>query len=320
LSSNLSVEAAPSAAERARLRATLTRPLPEISPVYFYDDVGSELFERITGVDAYYQTRTEIGILEREAGEIMAAARPRRIVELGSGAGRKIRLLLDAWRAAPGASCTMLDVNASFLDDSIARLRGAYPGLAFRGVVGDFTTDLDRLGPGGGRMTVLFAGTVGNLYPDERRAFFAEIARRMEPSDTLLLGADLIKDPARLEAAYDDPEGVTAAFNKNALRVVNRRFGADFEPESFRHRALYDVERAWIEMRLVAARAMRVHVRAIDLHLDLAEGAEIRTEVSCKFSRASLEAAANGGGLSVARWFTDPEDLFALALLRRASA
>ena len=320
MSSNLSVEAPPSAAERARLRATLARPLPEIPPVYFYDDEGSELFERITRVDAYYQTRTEIGILEREAGAIMAAARPRRIVELGSGAGRKIRLLLDAWKAGAGASCTMLDVNASFLDESIARLRAAYPDLALRGVVGDFTTDLDKLGPGGGRMTVLFAGTVGNLYPDERRAFFAEIARRMEPSDTLLLGTDLIKDPARLEAAYDDPEGVTAAFNKNALRVVNRRFGADFDPASFRHRALYDAERAWIEMRLVATRAARVHVRAIDLHLDLAEGGEIRTEVSCKFSRASLEAAAKGGGLSLAHWYSDPDDLFALSLLRRADA
>lgn len=320
MSSNEFAEAAPNVLERARLRATLTRPLPEIPPIYFYDDRGSELFEQITGLSVYYQTRTEIGILEREAAAILAAARPRRIVELGSGAGRKIRLLLDAWRAGAGATCTMLDVNATFLDQSIARLRADYPALAFRGVVGDFTTDLAKLGPGGGRMTVLFAGTVGNLYPDERRAFFREIAARMEPSDTLLLGTDLIKDRARLEAAYDDPEGVTAAFNKNALRVLDRRFQADFDPEAFAHRAFYDEGNAWIEMRLTAKRAMRVHLRAIDLHLDLAQGAEIRTEVSCKFSRASLEVAAREGGLSVSSWYGDPDGLFALALLRRAEA
>lgn len=311
-------EASPSADERARLRATLSRPLPEIPPIYFYDDRGSELFERITELDAYYPTRTEIGILERCAADVLGAVRPRHLVELGSGAGRKIRLLLDAWRAQGGGeTCTMLDVNALFLEQSVSRLRAAYPGYAFRGIVGDFTTDLGRLGPGGGRLTVFFAGTIGNLYPDEQRAFFREIACRMDPSDALLLGVDRVKDPARIEAAYNDPEGVTAAFNQNALRVVNRRFGADFDPAAFAHRAFYDATNAWIEMRLVAARRMRVRVPALDLHLDLDRGAEIRTEVSCKFTRASLEAAAAVGGLAVAQWYTDPDQLFALALLRK---
>ena len=295
----------------------LTRPLPEIPPVYFYDDRGSELFERITELDVYYPTRTEIGILERAAGEIIGAARPRHLCELGSGAGRKIRLLLDAWH---GERCTMLDVNALFLEQSIASLRGDYPSCAFDGVIGDFTTDLGRLGPGGARLTVLFAGTIGNLYPDEQRAFFTEVARGMERSDTFLLGVDLIKDPARIEAAYDDPEGVTAAFNRNALRVLNRRWGGDFDPEGFAHRAFYDVERAWIEMRLVASRRMSVRLEALDLDLDLAPGAEIRTEVSCKFSRASVEAVTRAAGLDVAGWWGDPEGLFALALLRRSDA
>lgn len=308
--------------ERARLRATLTRALPEIPPVYFYDDHGSELFERITRLDAYYQTRTEISILERHAAAILEATRPRHLVELGSGAGRKIRLLLDAWRAhAPagrGHTCTMLDVNALFLEESIGRLSAAFPGYAFRSVVGDFTTDLHRLGPGGERLTVFFAGTVGNLYPDERRAFFREIARGMLTSDALLLGVDLVKDTARIEAAYNDPEGVTAAFNRNALRVLNQRFGADFDADAFEHRAFFDPDNAWIEMRLRASRPMRVRLPALELDLSFAQGAEIRTEVSCKFTQASLIASAAEAGLVVPYWFADPEQLFALAILRRS--
>jgi len=316
LDTNASPSVLPPPAERARLRATLTQPLPEIPPVYFYDDRGSELFEEITRLPAYYQTRTEIRILERHATEIVARSRPRHVVELGSGAGRKIRLLLDAWRTTGrGASCTMLDVNALFLERSVQKLRADYPALSFRSVLGDFTSDLARLGPGGERLTVLFGGTLGNLYPKQQRSFFGELARRMEASDSLLLGVDLIKDPARLEAAYNDREGVTAAFNRRALHSLNQRFGADFDPEAFDHRAFYDVEQAWIEMRLVARRPMRVHLPVLDLHLDFAAGAEIRTEVSCKFDRASLEAAAQG--LEVAEWYTDPERLFALAVLRK---
>jgi L-histidine N-alpha-methyltransferase len=307
--------------ERLRLRATLTRALPEIPPIYFYDDRGSALFEEITGLSVYYQTRTEIGLLERHGAEIVAAARPRHLVELGSGAGRKIRILLDAWRAAGiGETCTMLDVNESFVEESLRRLRADYPGYAFRGQIGDFTRDLARLGAGGERLTIFLGGTLGNLYPEERRRFFQSLSRGMEASDAVLLGVDLIKDPARLEAAYDDPEGVTAAFNRNALRTLNHRFGADFDVGSFTHRAFYDAEHAWIEMRLRAERAMRVSIPALDLTLKLERGAEIRTEVSCKFTRDSLAIAAAMGGLSISHWYTDPEELFALALLRKTDA
>jgi L-histidine N-alpha-methyltransferase len=307
----------PPAHERARLRASLSRPLPEIPPVYLYDDRGSELFEAITRLPVYYPTRTEIALLERDAHRFVRAVRPRRIVELGSGAGRKIRLLLDAWgpTAAP-RTCTQLDVNERFLRASVAALARDYPGLSVDGVVGDFTTDLDRLGPGGDRLTVFFAGTLGNLYPDGRRAFLGALARGMAPSDALLVGVDLVKDVARLEAAYDDPGGVTAEFNRNALRVLNARFGADFVPDAFEHVAFFDREHAWIEMRLRATRRMRVHVPALDLQLELARGGEIRTEVSCKFTRASLAAAAREAGLAVADFRADPEELFALALLR----
>lgn len=310
----------PSAEERASLRESLTRPLPEVAPRYFYDDVGSALFERITGLQVYYQTRTEIAILERFAPAILAASSPAQIAELGSGAGRKIRLLLDAWlaRAGEGGTCTMLDINELFLRQSMERLRGDYPALRFRGVVGDFVRDLDRLGPAGRRLIVFFAGTLGNLYPNERHEFLCQLAGGMDRTDTFLVGVDLVKDRARLEVAYNDPEGVTAAFNRNMLAVLNRRFGADFAPANFAHRAFYDEANAWIEMRLRAMRRARVHIRALELHLDLAEGTEIRTEISCKFTQDSLAASTAAAGLVLAGWYTDPEALFALALLRRA--
>jgi L-histidine N-alpha-methyltransferase len=342
--------------ECAHLRACLSRDLPEIPPRYFYDDHGSALFEQITELPVYYQTRTEIAILERHAAEIIERVRPRHLVELGSGAGRKIRLLLDAWEARDaqhaggepdarpvhgrlragqrGRSCTMLDINAAFLQQSIDRLRADYPGCVFRGVVGDFTEDLHRLGParalarGTERLIVFFAGTIGNLDPGERRRFLGALAGMMAAGDGLLVGVDLVKDRAELEAAYNDPQGVTAAFNRNVLHVINRRFGADFAPDAFEHHAFYDAEHAWIEMRLRALRPMRVHLRAPGLEtevapgftIDLAGGAEIRTEISCKFTMGSVTAAAHEAGLGLAGWFTDPAQRFALALLRRSAA
>jgi L-histidine N-alpha-methyltransferase len=334
-------DAQPSPEECAHLRACLSRAVPEIPARYFYDDHGSALFEAITELPVYYQTRTEIAILEHHAAEILERVRPRHLVELGSGAGRKIRLLLDAWlapsarsgpRAERGRSCTMLDINAAFLQQSVDRLRADYPGCGFRGVVGDFTTDLHRLGPGTDRLIVFFAGTIGNLDPGERLRFLGALADMMAPGDGLLLGVDLVKDHAVLEAAYNDPQGVTAAFNRNVLAVVNRRFRADFEPDAFVHRAFYDPDNARIEMRLRALRPMRVHLRApgfeagpetgidTDFTLDLADGAEIRTEISCKFTRASLSAIAREAKLGLTGWFTDPEQRFALALLTRSAA
>ena len=304
--------------ERALLRASLTRPLPQVPPLYFYDDVGSALFERITDLSVYYPTRTEISILERFGPAIMKLAAPRHIIELGSGAGRKIRLLLDAWGPLRDRACTMLDINELFLRQSIERLAQDYPECRFRGLVGDFVHGLGDLGPAGGRMVVFFAGTMGNLDPAQRRSFLQGLAQNMDTTDTFLVGVDLVKDPARLEAAYDDPDGVTAAFNLNMLEVLNRRFQANFDQAAFRHRALYDPENAWIEMRLVANRPAHVRLEKLDLDLRFAEGAEIRTELSCKFTRESLDACAHEAGLSIAGWYTDPEDLFAVALLRKS--
>lgn len=307
--------------ERAVLRESLQRSLPEVPPRYFYDDVGSELFERITELEAYYQTRTEISILEKFGKAIMEQASPRHIVELGSGAGRKIRLLLDAWGTSPmERTCTMLDINELFVRQSIQRLGADYPHVRFRGVVGDFSNGFGDLGLEDGRLVVFFAGTIGNFDPRDRRQFLQDVAGMMNATDTFLVGVDLVKNKARLEAAYDDPEGVTAAFNINMLSVLNRQFEGNFDPTAFRHRALYDEKNAWIEMRLVAQRPVHVRLEKLDLELSLREGEEIRTEISCKFTRASLAKDAHDAGLSIVGWYADPEDLFAVALIRRRVA
>jgi L-histidine N-alpha-methyltransferase len=184
-------------------------------------------------------------------------------------------------------------------------------------VVADFVRELHALGPGGDRLIAFLGSTIGNLHPDhEVPGFLTRVARQLAPGDAFLLGVDLVKDKATLEAAYNDDLGITAEFNRNILRVVNRRFGADFDPEAFAHVAFYDESRAWIEMRLRARRPMRVKVPAAGLALTLARGADIRTEISCKYTRAAVEARAARAGLAVERWFTGPERLFGLALLR----
>jgi L-histidine N-alpha-methyltransferase len=315
--------AAPGPAAIEELRAGLSRPLPEIPCKHFYDERGSLLFDRITRLPEYYPTRTEEGILEREADRIVRAARCRDLAELGSGAGRKIRLLLDAVRRSGsqgGAGLRqvlLMDVSRQVLVESVERLEAEYPEAQVIGLVGDFERDLAKLGPGGERLVLFLAGTVGNLHPASVPSFLRRVAAQMEGGDHFLVGVDLVKAPRVLHAAYNDAEGVTAEFNRNILRVVNRRFGADFEPEAFEHVAFWDPTNGWIEMRLRATRAMRVRLEALGVSLFLGRGEEIRTELSCKYTREGWLARCRATGLAPAGWFTDPEGLFALALLRR---
>ena len=301
----------------AELRKALSQPLPEIPTKYLYDDRGSELFEKITELEEYYPTRTEEAILRAHADEIIGIVEPRELAELGSGAGTKIRMLLDAMgRHGSRERCVMLDINEHFLESSVVRLEDEYPGLEVRGIVGDFTKDLDRLGPGGDRLMLFLASTIGNLKPDEAATFMKAAAAQLEPGDGFLVGFDLVKERGRLEAAYNDAEGVTAEFNQNILRVLNARFDADFDPEAFEHVAFFDEDESWMDLRLRATRPMNVRIAAADLTLDLAEGDEIRTEVSCKYTAGSAAALAAKGGLTIDHWFTDAEHLFALGLLR----
>ncbi len=285
---------------------------------YLYDNRGSELFDRITREPEYYQTRTELAILERYAGDIIRRVRPRELVELGSGVGRKVRLLLDTMDdQGLLESCTLFDINASFLHESVERLREAYPTLRAAALHGDFHTDLQLLGPGGGRLVLFLAGTIGNLHPGEVSTFLRKVAELLAPGDGFLLGVDLVKDPARLEAAYDDAAGVTAAFNKNLLHRVNRELGADFDVDGFDHVATWDAENAWVDIRLRCSRSQRVRIPQLALELDFEVGDDISTEISCKFTRQSLADRLAGTGLRLGEWYTDDDELFALALLEK---
>ena len=297
---------------------SLRAALPWLPSKYFYDDRGSVLFEEITCLPEYYQTRTEVALLEAIVEPVLAAGRPRELVELGSGAGRKIRILLDALqRIGRLKRCLLLAINESFLSQSVRRLQADYPQADVRGVQADFIDDLESLGLRGERLLLFFGGTVGNLHPRDVPDFFRRASRVLAPGDTFLVGVDLVKDRARLEAAYNDAAGVTARFNLNILRVVNEKLGADFDLSAFEHVAFYDEKNAWIEMRLRALRPSRIRIPLAGLTLQLERGKEIRTELSCKYTRESFAARLWATGLRLERWFTDPQDLFALALLRR---
>ena len=294
------------------------RTLPELPCKYFYDERGSDLFEAITELPEYYQTRTETALLEEHAASIVRATAPVELAELGSGAGRKIRLFLDAMRSRDSLqSVALLEISEGYLRESVDRLQADYPEAEVRGIVGDFEHDLAALGPGGGRLLLFLAGTIGNLHPDAVPAFFRSAAGVLARSDGFLVGVDLVKDPARLHAAYNDAAGVTAEFNLNILRVLNDRLGADFDPQDFEHRAFYDEGRQWIEMRLRARRKVTARIPGAGTTVTLAAGGEIRTELSCKYTRESLASRLAGTGLVLDRWITDRENLFASALLRR---
>jgi L-histidine N-alpha-methyltransferase len=305
------------AEEQAAVRRELERPLPHIDSKFFYDDLGSRLFENITRLPEYYQTRTEEALLEEIADEVIDLTEPVELVELGSGAGRKIRLLLDAGRRQHTlASCVLLDVNESFLASSAEHLATDYSGLSVRGVVGDFTRDLDAVGSGDRRLFLFFAGTIGNLHPQQLETFLRSVRSVLGPHDGFLVGFDLVKDRGRLEAAYNDSGGVTAEFNRNILRVLNRRFATDFEIDAFEHLAFYDPEKEWIEMRLRARRATTVSIDSEAEPLRFEAGDEIRTEISRKFTRTSVVDELRGTKLELDEWWTDSEGLFALALIR----
>ncbi|MEV6597281.1 L-histidine N(alpha)-methyltransferase [Actinoplanes sp. NPDC051346] len=306
---------------RADVTTGLTADAKWLPPKWFYDARGSELFERITELPEYYPTRTERSILAARAPEFARLTEAKTLVELGSGSSEKTRLLLDALlRRGTLGAFVPLDVSGSALEEAVARLSADYPGLAVRGVVGDMTRHLHHIPDGDNRVVAFLGGTIGNLAPEERATFLTGLRGTLHEGEWLLLGTDLVKDPAVVVPAYDDAAGVTAEFNRNVLHVINRRLGADFDVEAFAHVALWDAEQEWIEMRLRATSAQRVRIAELDLTVDFAEGEEMRTEISAKFRRAGLESELARTGFAMRHWWTDPEGLFGVSLAQAVTA
>jgi L-histidine Nalpha-methyltransferase len=296
----------------------LTRPLKELPPKHFYDTRGAELFDRICELPEYYPTRAERAILQERAEELAALTGAVELVELGSGTASKTRVLLDAlYEAGTLQRYIPVDVTESMVRACASELSEEYPGLQVHGVIGDFERHLDQIPqPVGPRIVVFLGGTIGNFPPGSRRRFLRGIARLLDDDDHLLMGIDLVKDRQVLEAAYDDSQGVTAEFNRNVLRVLNRELQADFDPEDFDHVALFDEHNEWIEMRLRARREHTTLVRDLDLPVHFDAGEELRTEISAKFTPGRLEGDLMAARLELVRWLTDPDDLFALSLAR----
>ncbi len=303
------------AAMRDDVRQGLTAVPKHLPPKYFYDSRGSQLFDQITRLPEYYLTRTEQSILESAASDIAARSGANALVELGSGSSEKTRLLLDALvRAGSLRTYVPVDVSPSALESALAGLTSQYPDLDLCGIVDDFDGDLGAL-PVTGRTMVAFLGsTIGNLDAAERGGFLSKIRAGLRAGDTLLLGTDLVKDPDRLLSAYDDSAGITAAFNRNVLAVLNRELGADFDLGNFEHVASWDAAKEQVEMRLRAANRATVHVAALDLSVHCAAGEELRTEISAKFRPEQIQSELSDAGLAMIDWWTDPGHDFALSL------
>jgi len=288
-----------------------------LPPKYFYDDVGGELFERITQLPEYYLTRAEERILSDVGADVMAKLRPRDVVELGPGSCRKVRWLFDPLEDAEDVRYVAVDVGRDSLVQAVMALGDRYPKLHVHAVVGDFERHLDCLPLPVGRRLALFLGsTIGNFDPVPRRALLAQIRRLLGADGRLLLGVDLVKDLDELNAAYNDAAGVTAEFNRNILRVVNRAVDADFVPEKWRHHAFYNAAASRIEMHLLTDVPQRVILGKLGIKLDFDSGEGIWTENSYKFTRESVEAMLAEAGLALEEWYTDVDCRFGLVLAR----
>jgi L-histidine Nalpha-methyltransferase len=294
----------------------LTRPFKELPPKHFYDARGAELFDRICELPEYYPTRTERAILLEHANAIVATNDAAELVELGSGTAAKTRVLLDAMQdAGTLRRYVPFDVTETVVRDCAETLVNEYPGLEVHGVIGDFERHLDRIPPSiGPRVIAFLGGTIGNFTPGSRRRLLRSIGKLLGPGDSLLLGTDLVKDPGVIEAAYDDPQGVTAEFNRNVLHVLNRELGADFDVDDFDHVAMFDEHHEWIEMRLRARSDQEVTIADLDLVVEFEAGEELRTEISAKFTRPRLEGDLAAAGMELVSWHTDADDLFALSI------
>jgi L-histidine N-alpha-methyltransferase len=314
LSNHLAEDSAHQALRRDVFEGLQQTP-KSLPPKWFYDSVGSDLFDQITRLPEYYPTRAEAEILRDRAAEIASASTADTLVELGAGTSEKTRRLLDALRDRGSLRRFVpFDVDASMLSATASAIQREYAGVEIQAVCGDFEEHLTEIPDGGRRLFVFLGSTIGNLTPAPRAEFLATLASVMRPGDSLLLGTDLVKDTGRLERAYDDSAGVTALFNRNVLAVINRELDADFDVEAYRHVARWNSEEERIEMWLRADSDQRVRVGALDLSVDFAAGEEMLTEVSCKFRPDGVGAELAEAGLRRIRWWTDGAGDFGLSL------
>jgi len=314
LSNYLAADSAATALRRD-VRDGLAQTPKSLPPKWFYDSVGSDLFDQITRLPEYYPTRAEAQILRARAAEIARASGADTLVELGSGTSEKTRILLDALRDG-GALQRFIpfDVDSSVLIAASEAIGNEYPGIEIDAVCGDFEEHLGKIPQVGRRLVIFLGSTIGNLTTEPRAEFLAALSDTLQPGDTLLLGTDLVKDADRLVAAYDDAQGVTARFNKNVLAVVNRELDADFDLSAFEHVARWNADEERIEMWLRASTPQRVRVGALELTVDFAAGEEMLTEVSCKFRPERFGAELEAAGLHRTHWWTDAAGDFGLSL------
>jgi L-histidine Nalpha-methyltransferase len=300
---------------RADARLGLGMRPRELPPKYFYDERGSRLFDAITRLPEYYPTRREREILLAHAEEIARMSGATTLIELGAGTSEKTRILLSALRdAGTLQTFSPFDVSEPTLRVAAAAIAEEYPGVRVHAVVGDFERHLQYLPRCSARLIAFLGGTVGNLKPDARATFLKKLAQQMAVSDALLLGTDLVKDIPRLEAAYNDRQGITADFNLNMLQVLNRELGANFALERFEHLARYDARQGWIEMLLRSRVAQRVDVEALSMRVDFTSGELMRTEVSAKFHPEQVKAELAAAGLTRIGFWTDRFSDFGLTL------
>ncbi len=306
-------------AMRSEVREGLLSTPKRLPSKYFYDTRGSDLFEEITELPEYYQTRTEQALLERCSGEICRVVRPLELIELGAGSSKKTRMLLDAATAGNRLERFIpLEVSEVMARQSGADIAGDYPGIDIHAVVGDFDHHLPHLPEGTRRLVVFLGGTIGNMVRADAVEFLQEVAQLLDSESALLLGTDLVKDKQVLEAAYNDSRGVTADFNLNILNVINNELEGNFNPEGFEHVAFFNEDEERIEMHLRARTMQRARLEDLKMNVAVQAGEMIHTEVSCKYRKESVQEMLGQAGLELEHWFTDPKNYYALSLARRA--
>jgi L-histidine N-alpha-methyltransferase len=314
-------EAGALASMAEEIRAGLTASPKVLLPKYFYDERGSWLFEKITELPEYYLTRAERTLLKDVVGRVAEITRPSEIVELGPGSAVKTQALLEAGHAVGTLKRYVpVEVSAAMVEHSAERLSEAYPWLEIHAVVGDFERHLEKVPVGENRLVALLGSTIGNLTRSHAVEFLKEIRELLDERGHLLLGTDLVKERAVLEAAYNDSQGVTADFNRNVLHVINHQLGGDFDPEAFEHVAVYNEGRERMEIYLESTRSQKVTLRDLDLEVSFEKDERMRTEVSCKYTRSSVNAMLDEAGLSLDDWFTAPDRAYALSLASPAAA